>query len=442
MMGDMGGVSSRGRMMAGYGTMMGGMSGRGMYGTPVQPAPRPGMRQSVTIRLSVNLPDIEFAADTEVDAIKPAAAEFMSAIVENLRAALQAAYEKHAEDLSSLVSFAESRRQDAETRLETVMGIRSPQRQLIEDQLSTIVDLSMLSPGMLFSEALEHLANAVEPRLQIVVLWKELQDSCEIGANTAIKMNGLPQVRLETALRTLLEAVSGGLTDISYQIDDDVIIIRKEESQRPRPMPTGLSVEADVRALYSRSSELTHQIQNLELDLAGWEARRAAIQEQIVRAKVESERKLALDQVTQELERIVQAATNRLAQMEERYENKTEPVAVIEDSREQLARARIELARRREEVGRSVGGGRLDEFSSELTRTAVNMAEKRAQLDILRRQLDEVRLELAKASTFDPQAARLRMAKEWLDIAERRVAELTTQLANLQPPTVTMIGSN
>ena len=178
------------------------------------------------------------------------------------------------------------------------------------------------------------------------------------------------------------------------------------------------------------------------MDLAGWEARRVAIQEQIVRAKVKSERKLALDQVTQELERIVQAAANRLARTEERYEKNTEPVAVIEDSREQLARARIELARRREELGRSVGGGQIDAFSSELTRMAVDTAEKRAQLDILRQQLEEVRGEVARASRFDPQAARIRLTKESLEIAERRVAELKMRLANLQPPTVTMIGLN
>jgi chromosome segregation ATPase len=244
-------------------------------------------------------------------------------------------------------------------------------------------------------------------------------------------------------LEVLLQAVAGGFVELTHEVRDGVIVIGTADTLEISEEPIAPArAEVDAGALYGRSRELTHQIQSLELDLAGWEARRAAIQEQIVRAKVESERKLALDQVTQELERIVQAAANRLARTEERYEKKTEPVAVIEDSREQLARARIELARRREELGRSVGGGQIDGFSSELARVAVDAAEKRAQLDILRRQLEEVRRELAKASRFDPQAARIRLAKDTLETTERRVAELKTRLANLQPPTVTMIGLN
>ena len=64
------------------------------------------------------------------------------------------------------------------------------------------------------------------------------------------------------------------------------------------------------------------------------------------------------------------------------------------------------------------------------------------KLDILRRQLEEVQRQWARASQFDPATARTRMATEALHIAERRVTELKSRLANLQPPTVTMIGAN
>lgn len=426
--------------------MMGGMYGMGMggaYGMPVQPAPRPGMQQSVTIRLSVSLPDIEFAADTEVDAIKPAAAEFMSALVDNLRATLQDAYEEYAKDLGNLLRFAESRRDDVSYQFKETRTAPSPEKRFVEEQLEEIIDLSMLSPEMPFSEAIEILRNSVEPPLNIAVLWKDLMDTADIEPTRTINMDGLSSIKLGTALEVLLQAVAGGFAELTHDVRDGVIVVGTvdtlEVSQEPA---TPVSVEIDGGALHSRNRELAREIQNLELDLAGWEARRMAIQEQIARAEVESERKLAGDQVTQELERIVQAAAEKLALTEDNYRKNLVAITAIEDSREQLARARIEMARRREELGRSVGGGQIDKFGSELSRMAVDTAEKRAQLDILRQQLEAVRGEVARASRFDPQAARIRLAKESLEIAERRVAELKMHLANLQPPTVTMIGSN
>ena len=89
-----------------------------------------------------------------------------------------------------------------------------------------------------------------------------------------------------------------------------------------------------------------------------------------------------------------------------------------------------------------MGGGQLEEFNKELSRMAIDKAEKEAQLQIVRRQLDEVQRRLAQALAFDPEAVRLRLAQEALDITGRRVAELQARMANLQPPMVTMIGAN
>ena len=42
-------------------------------------------------------------------------------------------------------------------------------------------------------------------------MWKELLEDCDIEPTTPIDMDGLPSVKLETALRTLLAAVSGAV---------------------------------------------------------------------------------------------------------------------------------------------------------------------------------------------------------------------------------------
>jgi len=46
------------------------------------------------------------------------------------------------------------------------------------------------------------------------------------------------------------------------------------------------------------------------------------------------------------------------------------------------------------------------------------------------------------ATTLDPQLSELRYAKEAFDAAQRRISNLKTTLANLTPPTVTVIGAD
>ena len=157
------------------------------------------------------------------------------------------------------------------------------------------------------------------------------------------------------------------------------------------------------------------------------------------------ERRIAGDEVTQQLEDILAMTVRALTQEEGQYASQhpaLERSAAIRQLREQVARAKIELAKRREEIAKSAGGTRLEMFSGDLSQIAIDSAEKQAQLDVLRGQIKKTQQELARASKFDPQAARIRIAKETLDIAERRVAELKTRLLNLQPPTVMMIGLN
>ena len=92
-------------------------------------------------------------------------------------------------------------------------------------QLEQVVDLSRLSPTMPFSEAIDIVRNSVEPALKVVVLWRDLLDNAEIEPTTAINMDGIPAVRLGTALENLLKAVAGGFADLGYVVENGVITV-------------------------------------------------------------------------------------------------------------------------------------------------------------------------------------------------------------------------
>jgi len=107
---------------------------------------------------------------------------------------------------------------------------QDPATTRVYEQLDQVVDLSGLSPDMPFGEALDILRNAVDPPLKIVPLWRDLYDNADIDQSTAINMDPISSVKLSSALKFLLEAVSGGFAELGYGIESGIITIATKES--------------------------------------------------------------------------------------------------------------------------------------------------------------------------------------------------------------------
>jgi hypothetical protein len=210
----------------------------------------------------------------------------------------------------------------------------------------------------------------------------------------------------------------------------------------PTQLATESGPEADVGALAARKYDLEREIQALQLDLATTDARQKAIEKQIAIITDEAAKRAEQDEITRELDSLVRISTMNMVEVKKAVDAGRATPVDMSRAQESLTRAKIELARRREELSKSAGGGQVEEFNRELSQMTVEKAGKLAQQDVLNQQLAGVERELARASAFNPAAARMRIVREALDIMARRVAELQTRLANLQPPTVTMIGAN
>jgi chromosome segregation ATPase len=161
--------------------------------------------------------------------------------------------------------------------------------------------------------------------------------------------------------------------------------------------PLAPRTDADAVNLGGQQNELTRRAQALELDLAGIDARRKALQEQIAMIREEANKRLSEDVVTQELQKLVGTSERNLSQLQQSAAAGRVSAAELAEAEKNLAQARIDLARRREELGKQAGSGQLEEFNKELSRLAIDKAEKEAQLQIVRRQLDEVQKQLAEA---------------------------------------------
>lgn len=433
MMGGMGLGSMGGGIMGGMGmgSMGGGMMGGvGMGAGAGSSGP---LQQCATFGLYVNLPERANAA----------AEELLAELINNLDHSLSHAFELYQGRLNDAVTQAERRRQYAQEQLNALTGGGSLGDKQIRQQLNERVDMSMLSPEMKFSDAIEAIKNSTNPPLPIVVLWKDLAENADIEPGAPIGMDGLPGVRLESVLKALLKAMGAGSSELFYRIDDDVILISTEDpSDAAETLLGGAPAEVDVRDLIERRRDLAANVRDYEMRIATSEAREQAMHMQMAQMREEAVQKLKEDSVILEMNQLVALSETHLHHLEDQVRAGRLPETALNDAQEKIAKAKIDLARRREELGLSAGGRRLSSLSEDLGEMAVEMFENRAALEILTYQLAEVDQQLAQARVSDPRAGQIRMAQQIVNMAEQRVIELNRQLTNLQKPIVTMIGAN
>ncbi|MDO8302632.1 MAG: hypothetical protein Q7T18_05275, partial [Sedimentisphaerales bacterium] len=103
----------------------------------------------------------------------------------------------------------------------------------VNRQLSETVDLSKLTPDTAFGDAVVMLQNSVQPMLQVVVRWPDLQENADITRLTRINMDPVSAISLRKALEELLSSVSGGGITLGYVIDESGVITIATKASLP-----------------------------------------------------------------------------------------------------------------------------------------------------------------------------------------------------------------
>jgi hypothetical protein len=477
------------------------------------PPPGPDVEQTLLFRLTVKLPED----------VKPAAEEFMNVLVDLMRRAMLDNARDYSIALQNRLSRIREQRDKAQSQLSKIMEQAraieppppiklDPADAAVYEQLDQIVDLSMLSPTMPFGEAIEKLKNSIDPPLKLVVLWRDLLENIKVEPTTEINMDGIPQVRLGTALELLLKAISDGFTELGYVVKNGVITVATKDAlpnnletrvydipglgypgggtdnliqliqdtiepdswydtggqgtistymgrklailQTPEihrkiqdflqtikvDIPVDVPMDVPLEPLLDEKNNLFREKRDLEMDIARLEARHTATEEQIARIGDQTTTRVKDDAVIMELQRLLDTQTQQLENIKKLVDTGKAQAANLNDAEEKTAKTRIELAKRREELGQSIGGDQLVRFNNELAGMMIDLAEKRAVLGVVDKQLKQTEGQLATAATFDPQVSQIRIAKQALEITSRRVNELETLLAGLQEPTVTVLG--
>jgi len=121
---------------------------------------------------------------------------------------------------------------------------------------------------------------------------------------------------------------------------------------------------------------------------------------------------------------------------------KTASVAELQQVQEKLARARIELAKRQEELSKSAAGNAIDWLNRQIADMAMRSTQDEAQTAQLRNRIRDAMGRLADADRYELLSLKVDIARQnlretivWRDQLSRRV-----RLA--QPPSVSVIGAD
>lgn len=357
----------------------------------------------------------------------------------NFQSCLDRAYEDARDRLDRQLRHALEQQEAAKRTLERLNTLESPaknpSRDAVMEQLDTVIDLSELEPEVSASEAFDILRQSVDPPLSLVVLWKELLDMGDIEFVTPIDMEGIPEVRLGTALELLLKSLSGGFCDLHSRFEDDVIVvgIRRDASLDAQNLLAVAKLESADRLL-SRRRDLRLKKEDMEMTTAQARARVSAIGQAVAQINKQIDQALKADPMVAKLEPMLKPLEEEVHSLQDR------PVEEYLSLFEKLVSIRTRLAEHQMDVIARSGGPELSQLNQELRQLTIDLAADQAQLDKLNENLARVEQELAAVTRLEGRVNEIRLAEKALKTAQARVLAIEEKHQALQPPQVTVLG--
>ena len=202
---------------------------------------------------------------------------------------------------------------------------------------------------------------------------------------------------------------------------------------------SGLSREA----ILDQMRDLEDHKRETEMELAGQQALRRALEEQIARIGERLETETKGDAVLAELEKVVELRNQQLDRFRELVAQGQASPAELADVQGQVAMAKVELAEQRRAAMERLGADRLAELNEELARVSIHAAELEARLHFIAQRLEQMETKnlLELADRFEREVSvQLPMAIEAVESAAAWRRELERQIRVARPPTVTVIG--
>ena len=157
-----------------------------------------------------------------------------------------------------------------------------------------------------------------------------------------------------------------------------------------------------------------------------------------IQAKIKTQ--LENDSITIELQSIVEMSGKFVIEAERQVKAGTISSLQLDELKEKLARARIEIARRREQLSSSVGGNLIATLNKELADRSIQATQDEASIRSLDQQLVEAESLLAKADDYELLSLKSDIAKQNLQESILWRDRTSRQIRFLQSPMVSILG--
>ena len=246
------------------------------------------------------------------------------------------------------------------------------------------------------------------------------------------------------------KAVGGGLRkgmEQLYEEEINQLRVKIDQAERQKaealaklqgqPLIEGMPSPEELAA---RKQELSKGQDTIVMELAAHQARRQAIEKQIAELDRRIDERIAGDQLLRDLQQLVEVQAEVERNTKRLVEGGRAEAQQAGEAFERVVKAKVELARQKEAVAQSAGGELLAKFHSELSEMSVRQAEMEARLGVALDQLRKAEAQLAQAVALMPQRIERDLAMRSLKETEERIYSIRQKLADLQPPTITIIG--
>jgi hypothetical protein len=188
-------------------------------------------------------------------------------------------------------------------------------------------------------------------------------------------------------------------------------------------------------------SSLRQKRQSAVMQRASDETLYEATAKQIAEEQARRKKLVEDDPITREFMSMLEVHERRLKETQKLYESGRASAADLEDIKEKIIKARIELAKRQEEVSNPPGGIVLGSYNNELANLSTKMTLAQQEIRSFEEQLNEAEDLLGKADTYELLSLKADIAKQSLEEALLWSARLGRNIRAIQPPDVTVIGA-
>ncbi len=257
------------------------------------------------------------------------------------------------------------------------------------------------------------------------------------------------QAVMLTIIEYLRDALLNAFGDQGHSLESQIKLADQEVSRAEAILVAlqdhlrNISGSQDLsrQVILSDIRRLRNELESAKMQQAADEATDEALARQIDRSRKKLYEKLQTDEIMQELKQIVEINKEKVAFTEVLYKKGNASLVEVSKASEESARARIELAKRAEEISKSVAGGQGDEWNNILANLSVDMAQNAARVAGLEPQLTRGEDLLAMADRYEVESLKLGLAKRNLEEAILWQSQMSRKARVLSPPTVIVIGA-